>query len=176
MMHRHTAVLLSAVITSAVVVPALAQTTIKAPVADTEQVLDMQLKMEEARMLPLRAMYVRYFQQAYRRYPSIPRGTLESLAYVQSRWSPLQPDAHDQNDAHLRMPPSWGVMGCTPVAASRIRLAKRQSCLAYPPMLCVPTQPSIFLLPPHCWMRRSARTIPTSVLPAHPSPMRYALP
>ena len=111
MMHRHTAVLLSAVITSAVVVPALAQTTIKAPVADNEQVLDMQLKMEEARMLPLRAMYVRYFQQAYRRYPSIPRGTLESLAYVQSRWSPLQPDAHDQNDAHLRMPPSWGVMG-----------------------------------------------------------------
>ncbi len=111
MMHRHTAVLLSAVITSAVVVPALAQTAIKAPVADTEQVLDMQLKMEEARMLPLRAMYSRYMRQAYRRYPSIPRGTLESLAYVQSRWSPLQPDAQDQDAAHLRMPPSWGVMG-----------------------------------------------------------------
>jgi len=111
MMHRHTAVLLSAVITSAVVVPALAQTAIKAPAADTEQVLEMQLKMEEARLLPLRAMYVRYFQQAYRRYPSIPRGTLESLAYVQSRWSPLQPDAKDQDHAHLRMPPSWGVMG-----------------------------------------------------------------
>lgn len=109
MMHRHTAMLLSAVITSAVVVPALAQTTIKAPVADNEQVLDMQLKMEEARMLPLRAMYARYFQQAYRRYPGIPRGTLESLAYVQSRWSPLQPDGQDR--AHLRMPPSWGVMG-----------------------------------------------------------------
>ena len=56
MMHRHTAVLLSAVITNAVVVPALAQTTIKTPVADNEQVLDMQLKMEEARKLPLRAM------------------------------------------------------------------------------------------------------------------------
>ena len=111
MMHRHTAVLLSAVITSAVVVPALAQTAIKAPIADTEQVLEMQLKMEEARLLPLRAMYVRYFQQAYRRYPSIPRGTLESLAYVQSRWSPLQPDTSDQDHAHLRMPPSWGVMG-----------------------------------------------------------------
>ncbi len=111
MMHRHTAVLLSAVITSAVAVPAFAQTTIKPPVADNEQVLDMQLKMEEARMLPLRAMYVRYFQQAYRRYPSVPRGTLEALAFVQSRWSPLQPDALDQDDAHLRMPPSWGVMG-----------------------------------------------------------------
>lgn len=111
MMHRHTAVLLSAVITSAVAVPAFAQTTIKPPVADNEQVLDMQLKMEEARMLPLRAMYVRYFQQAYRRYPGIPRGTLEALAFVQSRWSPLQPDALDQDDAHLRMPPSWGVMG-----------------------------------------------------------------
>ena len=111
MMHRHTAVLLSAVITSAAIVPALAQTTIKAPVANNQQVLDMQLKMEEARMLPLRAMYARYFQQAYRRYPGIPRGTLESLAFVQSRWSPLQPDAPDQDQAHLRMPPAWGVMG-----------------------------------------------------------------
>lgn len=110
MMHRHTAVLLSAVITSAVAVTANAQHVIKAPAADGEQVLDMQLKMEEARMLPLRAMYPRYFQQAYRRYPGIPRGTLEALAYVQSRWSPLQPDSK-QDDAHLRMPPAWGVMG-----------------------------------------------------------------
>ncbi|MEA5668180.1 peptidoglycan recognition family protein [Stenotrophomonas sp. MH1] len=110
MMHRHTAVLLSAVITSIVAAPALAQTSLKAAQADSSQALDMQLKMEEAVLAPQRAMFRRYFQQAYRRYPSIPSGTLEAMAFVQSRWSNLQPrQAQDAN--HLRMPASWGVMG-----------------------------------------------------------------
>ncbi len=110
MMHRHTAVLLSAVITSLVATPALAQTSLNAPRADATQVLDVQLKMEEAMYAPQRAMFQRYFQQAYRRYPSIPSGTLEAMAYVQSRWSNLQP-SQTQDANHLRMPAAWGVMG-----------------------------------------------------------------
>jgi hypothetical protein len=105
MMHRHAAVLLSAVITSLVTAPALAQSSFNQASA-----LDAQLNAEEARLAPQRAMYLRYFQQAYRRYPSIPAGTLEAMAYVQSRWSNLQPAA-TQDSEHLRMPPSWGVMG-----------------------------------------------------------------
>ncbi len=105
MMHRHAAVLLSAVITSLVTAPAFAQSSFN-PAAS----LDARLNAEEARLAPQRALYRRYFQQAYRRYPSIPAGTLEAMAYVQSRWSNLQPAA-TQDAEHLRMPPSWGVMG-----------------------------------------------------------------
>lgn len=105
MMHRHAAVLLSAVITSLVTAPAFAQSSINQVSA-----LDAQLNNEEARLAPQRALYLRYFQQAYRRYPAIPSGTLEAIAHVQSRWSNLQPAA-TQDAEHLRMPPSWGVMG-----------------------------------------------------------------
>lgn len=105
MMHRHAAVLLSAVITGLVTAPAFAQSSFN-PAAS----LDARLNAEEARFAPQRALYRRYFQQAYRRYPSIPAGTLEAMAYVQSRWSNLQPAA-TQDAEHLRMPPSWGVMG-----------------------------------------------------------------
>lgn len=105
MMHRHAAVLLSAVITSLVAAPALAQSSFS---QDTS--LDARLHAEEARLAPQRALYLRYFQQAYRRYPSIPAGTLEAIAHVQSRWSNLRP-ASTQDSEHLRMPPAWGVMG-----------------------------------------------------------------
>ena len=119
MMHRHTAVLLSAVITSIVAAPALAQTSLKVAQADSSQALDMQLKMEEAVLAPQRAMFRRYFQQAYRRYPSIPSGTLEAMAFVQSRWSNLQPrQAQDANH------------DCCCLTSSTLRRAASLACWA----------------------------------------------
>src|SRR5262249_9723406 len=44
------------------------------------------------------------------RYPSIPAGTLEAIAYVQSRWHHIAP-ADAQADEHQHMPQAFGVMG-----------------------------------------------------------------
>src|SRR5690606_10295700 len=61
---------------------------------------------------PQRAAFQRYFHEAYKRYPAIPAGTLEAIAYVQSRWLDIQPDAHtSQAEAHHHMPAAHGVMG-----------------------------------------------------------------
>ncbi|KLI99034.1 hypothetical protein WQ56_13820 [Luteimonas sp. FCS-9] len=57
-----------------------------------------------------RARFPGAFAQAYAAYPAIPRGTLEAVAYAQSRWRSLRP-AHDAGAGHHRMPPAWGVMG-----------------------------------------------------------------
>ncbi len=74
--------------------------------------LDAQLRNEEAQVLPQRQAFARLFRQAYARYPAIPAGTLESIAYVQTRWQHLQPDPlQDQQHAHNHMPAAWGVMG-----------------------------------------------------------------
>lgn len=57
-----------------------------------------------------RSHYPRLFRAAYARYPAIPRGTLEALAYAQSRWHTLRPDRTGELD-HPHMPQAWGVMG-----------------------------------------------------------------
>ena len=50
------------------------------------------------------------FRHAYARYPRIPAGALEAIAFVQSRWHTLRPDRTGELD-HPHMPPAWGVMG-----------------------------------------------------------------
>lgn len=117
MSHRLT--LLSVALTSLLAAPAMAQ-SVHLPVEPIlldgstsleEAQLEATLRAEEQRLAPQRAAFVRMFAQAYKRYPSIPAGTLEALAYVQSRWLHMQP-AHDhQEEAHHRMPAAWGVMG-----------------------------------------------------------------
>lgn len=57
-----------------------------------------------------RSHYPRLFRVAYARYPAIPRGTLEALAYAQSGWHTLRPDRTGGLD-HPHMPQAWGVMG-----------------------------------------------------------------
>jgi N-acetyl-anhydromuramyl-L-alanine amidase AmpD len=47
------------------------------------------------------------YAMAYARYPAIPRGTLEAIAYARSRGRHLRPDAHDRQHG----PPAYGVMG-----------------------------------------------------------------
>jgi hypothetical protein len=63
----------------------------------------------ERAMQPERLQYQKYFAQAYQRYPEIPRGVLEALAYTKTRWNNQQPLA--PIDAHHGMPQPYGVMG-----------------------------------------------------------------
>ncbi|MBX9401553.1 N-acetylmuramoyl-L-alanine amidase [Lysobacter sp. BMK333-48F3] len=57
-----------------------------------------------------RAAYPEYFRRAYARYPNLPAGALEAIAYAETGWNHVRPDA--AQDAHeLHMPRSYGVMG-----------------------------------------------------------------
>ena len=73
--------------------------------------LQTALNEEEVRMSVERASYLSYFANAYELYPRIPRGALEAVAYTQSRWQNLQPNASDAEPRHQNMPRSWGPMG-----------------------------------------------------------------
>lgn len=118
MSHRLT--VLSAVFATVIASPALAQSRITLPVqpiliddtiSNDEAQLQASLDLEERRLAPQRAAFVQHFRTAYRQYPSIPAGTLEALAYVQSRWMHMLPEHDSQEEAHNRMPAAWGVMG-----------------------------------------------------------------
>ncbi|MGH8073487.1 MAG: N-acetylmuramoyl-L-alanine amidase [Lysobacter sp.] len=77
-----------------------------------EAALQTRLDAEEVRLQPQRQALQGYFRQAYARYPAIPAGTLEAIAYVQSRWMDLQPDPKQmQAERHLHMPAAHGPMG-----------------------------------------------------------------
>lgn len=67
------------------------------------------LQQEELQLRAMRSAMPKYFAEAYRRYPQIPAGTLEAIAWSQSRWMPLQPA--DTENHHDRMPTAYGVMG-----------------------------------------------------------------
>ncbi|WP_219339585.1 N-acetylmuramoyl-L-alanine amidase [Luteimonas salinisoli] len=71
--------------------------------------LEQRLRQEETRLRAERAAYPGHFRRAYAAYPRIPAGTLEAIAYVQSRWQPLAPEA--ENHGHHHMPAAYGVMG-----------------------------------------------------------------
>lgn len=109
-MKRHAVMMLSAVTASLAASAALAQ-GIETSAAEVK--LAAQLDAEEAARAPQRQAFRQYFRQAYARYPSIPAGTLEAIAYVQSRWQQLQPDPRRQMqaEAHHHMPAAHGVMG-----------------------------------------------------------------
>lgn len=76
-----------------------------------EPALLRQLQQEEARLRAERAPYPAYFAQAYRVYPAIPRGTLEAIAFVQSRWHHIVPERRDAMAGHHHMPQGHGLMG-----------------------------------------------------------------
>ncbi|ALN82568.1 N-acetylmuramoyl-L-alanine amidase [Lysobacter antibioticus] len=79
--------------------------------APEDHALAQRLQIEESLARVDRAVYADYFRQAYARYPAIPAGTLESVAYVMSRWQHLQPSAAQYGEQHQHMPRSYGVMG-----------------------------------------------------------------
>ena len=82
------------------------------PVA-VKQEAEMQhgLQAEEVRLRTERAAYPAYFKRAYAAYPQIPRGTLEAIAYVQSRWHNVRADQAGDMGDHHHMPAAHGVMG-----------------------------------------------------------------
>src|SRR5690554_6375059 len=76
-----------------------------------EQAMDQRLREEETRLRLERAAYPSHFKRAYAAYPQIPRGTLEAIAYVQSRWHNVRADRAGDMGDHHHMPAAHGVMG-----------------------------------------------------------------
>lgn len=79
--------------------------------AKEQAAMDLRLRQEEVRLRAERAAYPAYFKRAYAAYPQIPRGTLEAIAYVQSRWHNVRVDEADGMGDHHHMPAAHGVMG-----------------------------------------------------------------
>lgn len=71
--------------------------------------LPKRLQAEEAELVSIRAAFPPLFAEAYARYPQIPKGVLEAIAYSQSRWMPLADEKGIEK--HHNMPTAWGVMG-----------------------------------------------------------------
>jgi N-acetyl-anhydromuramyl-L-alanine amidase AmpD len=88
------------------------------------------LAAEEAELRALRAPLPAYFADAYARYPQIPAGTLEAIAYSQSRWMPLAKG--NGNDDHHRMPSAFGVMGLYAGEGFADQLGQAQSLIGIP--------------------------------------------
>lgn len=107
-MRGYSRLMLSVVIGSLLATTAFANETAALP---AEAALVEQLNAEESALRPQRLAFQRYFHEAYARYPAVPAGTLEAIAFVQSRWLNIQPDAESQDEAHHRMPAAHGVMG-----------------------------------------------------------------
>jgi N-acetyl-anhydromuramyl-L-alanine amidase AmpD len=196
MSHRLT--VLSAVLASLIAAPAMAQAaTTTLPLkpiliddaTSVEQAeLQATLDLEERRLAPQRAAFVRMFAQAYKQYPAIPAGTLEALAFVQSRWLHLQPETTAQDQAHHRMPAAWGVMGLyngqgfadqvsegarlLGVTAERVRSDAQTNILAAAALLDAQIRQD------HPAAGRSARTLGKGEVPGPdaiaPALMRYA--
>ncbi|WP_211371869.1 N-acetylmuramoyl-L-alanine amidase [Marilutibacter maris] len=103
--------LLSATLASLLASTALAAPPQAAPAAAEDAALNQRLQQEEARLRPQRAAFAGHFRQAYARYPAIPAGTLEAIAYVQSRWMHLSPEPASEGGSHQHMPRAYGVMG-----------------------------------------------------------------
>lgn len=102
MLHRFTVLLAALALLAGAsharpIEPESEDATVNARIAAEEQVLRAE-----------RAAYPAFFEEAYRRFPQIPRGVLESIAYVQSRWQHLRPEPGEA-DGH--MPPAYGLMG-----------------------------------------------------------------
>lgn len=58
-----------------------------------------------------RNTYPAMFERAYARYPTLPKGSLEAIAYNQTGWRNVKPALEDPDPEHRHMPASYGVMG-----------------------------------------------------------------
>src|SRR5690606_13140251 len=77
--------------------------------AKQEAALAERLRQEEVRLRAERAAYPAYFKRAYAAYPQIPRGALEAIAHVQSRWQNVRADDAGAMADHGHMPAAHGV-------------------------------------------------------------------
>ena len=85
--------------------PVVAETLVESPAA-----LEASRHAAIATLAAERRQYRELFANAYDRYPNLPRGSLEAIAYEQTGWRHVRPEdglaAHDRH-----MPAAWGVMG-----------------------------------------------------------------
>lgn len=81
--------------------PAWAQST------QTDLERESTIENKQAGLAEARAAFPEYFAAAYARYPRLPTGVLESIAYVQSRWVMLDGAHKDAAEA----PSAIGLMG-----------------------------------------------------------------
>ena len=92
---------------------ALAQNSFAAANARAQAValdpVEVAIVKNEQAQLAERLRYQQYFQQAYARYPEIPAGILESIAYTKTRWNNIQ--AVTMYDDHHGFAQIFGVMG-----------------------------------------------------------------
>ncbi|MGO1068253.1 N-acetylmuramoyl-L-alanine amidase [Lysobacter sp. CA199] len=109
-MNRYLTTVLCAALTAAFAPAAMAGKPAAAVDVLADPALSQSLNSAQNVLRVERAHYPAYFRQAYARYPSIPAGTLESLAYVASRWQHLRPAASDAA-GNREMPRAYGVMG-----------------------------------------------------------------
>lgn len=88
----------------------LALTMVYAQTPVNEEVVRLQ-KQIEASIIQQYKQLEPYFQEAYRLYPSVPRGVLGTVAFTYSRFHHLVPDttARDSSD----IPATYGIMGLT---------------------------------------------------------------
>ncbi|MEO6064984.1 MAG: N-acetylmuramoyl-L-alanine amidase [Lysobacterales bacterium] len=111
-MQRHCVrMLLSAAIACLLAPAAWSAEAVALESGGVDVALEARLAAEESSLKPQRLAFQQHFAEAYARYPSIPAGTLEAIAYVQSRWMHLVPQATVQTDDHHHMPGAYGVMG-----------------------------------------------------------------
>jgi hypothetical protein len=82
--------------------PALARQASPTP-QQAEQAAAMKSLIQQRQALPP------LFRMAYQRFPTLPGGTLEAIAFVQTGWRNVQPDEKMAADRH--MPSAYGVMG-----------------------------------------------------------------
>ena len=75
------------------------------PIATT---VTERITQDQQQLAIKRQLYKQYFDQAYLTYPVIPKGTLESLAYVASRW---EHRISDSKHNHHHMPQAQGLFG-----------------------------------------------------------------
>lgn len=97
---------------------------------DEDAALLAHLKAEEAQLVSIRAAFPPLFAEAYARYPQIPAGVLEAIAYSQSRWLPLAGDPGHEN--HHHMPTAWGVMGLYGGEGFTDQLARAEALIGVP--------------------------------------------
>ncbi|MCI1730111.1 MAG: N-acetylmuramoyl-L-alanine amidase [Chiayiivirga sp.] len=105
--------------------------------ADAPAASDAALERSQAKALEAlvaqRQQYRAMFARAYQRFPALPAGSLESIAYAQTGWRNVQPALEDPG--HRHMPLAYGVMGLYQGDGFADQVAEGASLLGLPKAL-----------------------------------------
>ena len=100
--------LLALAVSACIAPPAVAQSRESSVDPDASgSPFEAAIALEQATLAAARAPWPALFEAAYARYPALPRGLLESIAYVQSRWTMLDGARTEASESA----PAIGLMG-----------------------------------------------------------------